>query len=153
MAKRLSKAGTIPLLVVAVVGIGISAAMFVVVRHVEQARVNAQFLLLANQRLIAVGDNVGDALEAVGLLGSDVNATPRRTFNRQGFKTFGAPTLAKHNYLRALEWIPKVGGDEREHYERLARADGMRNFVFTERGKDGTLAKAKSRDEYSRCSM
>ncbi len=148
MAKRLSKAGTIPLLVVAVVGIGISAAMFVVVRHVEQARVNAQFLLLANQRLIAVGDNVGDALEAVGLLGSYVNATPRRTFNRQGFKTFGAPTLAKHNYLRALEWIPKVGGDEREHYERLARADGMRNFVFTERGKDGTLAKAKSRDEY-----
>ena len=146
--KRLSKASMTPLLAVAAIGVAVSGGMFSAVRHFEQARVKAQFLQVADQRLDAVRVNVNGALDTVSLLGSYLSAGHRSALNRRAFKTFVTPALAKHGYLRALEWIPQVNGDARAQCERFARADGMRDFAIRRLGKDGTLAKAEARDQY-----
>jgi PAS domain S-box-containing protein len=148
MMKSLAKASTISLFAVAAIGIAITAAMFAAVRNFEQARVKTQFLLAADQRLDAVRVNVDSALETISFLASYFSVEHHSALNRRDFKTFVTPALAKHDYLRALEWIPQVNGDARGQYERLARADGMRDFALRQLGKDGVLAKAGPRDQY-----
>jgi PAS domain S-box-containing protein len=59
-----------------------------------------------------------------------------------------APALAKHYYIQALEWIPRVQGPARSEYERLARADGLHGFSFTETRGAAAPVVAAPRDEY-----
>jgi PAS domain S-box-containing protein len=139
---------TFHLAVVAAFGITASAVMFGVVEHLERSRAEAHFQQVAEQRLSVVRTNVADALDTISLLASHFEATGEAGTSRQAFSTLVAPALAKHRYIQALEWIPRVEGAERPDYERLARADGIHGFRFTEAQGVGFLAVAEPRDEY-----
>ena len=104
--------------VVAAFGITASAVMFGVVEHLERFRAEAHFQQVAEQRLSVVRTNVADALDTISLLASHFEATGEAGTSRQAFSTLVAPALAKHRYIQALEWIPRVEGAERPDYER-----------------------------------
>ncbi|MGO9123765.1 MAG: PAS domain S-box protein [Terriglobales bacterium] len=133
---------------VAAFGITASAVMFWVVEHLERSRAEAYFHQVAEQRLSVVRTNVADALDTISLLASHFEATGEAGTSRQAFSTLVAPALAKHRYIQALEWIPRVEGTARPEYERLAQADGIYGFRFTEAQGVGFLAVAEPRDEY-----
>ena len=139
---------TFHLAVVAAFGITASAVMFWVVEHLERSRAEAHFHQVAEQRLSVVRTNVADALDTISLLASHFEATGEAGTSRQAFSTLVAPALAKHRYIQALEWIPRVEGTARPEYERLAQADGIYGFRFTEAQGVGFLAVAEPRDEY-----
>jgi PAS domain S-box-containing protein len=136
------------LAVVAAFGITASAVMFLVVKHLERSRAEAYFHQVAEQRLGVVRTNVAGALDTISLLASHFEATGEAGTSRQAFSTLVAPVLAKHRYIQALEWIPRVEGAARPDYERLARADGIHGFRFTEAQGVVFLAVAEPRDEY-----
>jgi len=134
--------------VVAVFGITASAVTFWVVEHLERSRAEAHFHQVAEQRLSVVRSNVAGALDTISLLASHFEATGEAGTSRQAFSILVAPVLAKHRYIQALEWIPRVERAARPEYERLARADGIHGFRFTEAQGVGFLAVAEPRDEY-----
>ena len=136
------------MVVVAAFGITASAVMFWVVEHLERSRAEAHFHQVAEQRLSVVRTNVGGALDTISLLASSFEAAGDAVTSRQAFSTLVAPALAKHHYIQALEWIPRVEGAARPEYERLARADGFYGFSFTEAEGTGPLVVAGPRDEY-----
>ena len=136
------------LALVAACGITASAVMFRVVKHLERSRAEAHFHQVAEQRLSVVRTNVAGALETVSLLASYFEASGSVGVDRHAFSTFVAPALAKHRYIQALEWIPRVEGAARPEYERLARSDGLRNFSFTEAQAGGAPVVAGPQDEY-----
>jgi PAS domain S-box-containing protein len=139
---------TFHLAVVAACGITASAVMFCVVKHLERSRAEAHFQQVAEQRLSMVGSNVSGALDTMSLLASYFEATGSAGVDRRAFSTFVAPALAKHHYIQALEWIPRVEGPARSQYERLARDDGLHRFSFTEAQGAGAPVVAGTRDEY-----
>lgn len=139
---------TFHLAVVAAFGITASVVMFWVVEHLERSRAEAYFHQVAEQRFSVVRTNIAGALDTTSLLASHFEATGEASTSRQAFSTLVAPVLAKHRYIQALEWIPRVEGAARPKYEGLARADGLRGFRFTEAQGAGAPFVAGPRDEY-----
>ncbi len=66
---------------------------------------------------------------------------------RAQFRSFVTPLLERHQFLQALEWIPAIAGDEREHWEERARADGLAGFNVTQK-VDGKMVPATARPLY-----
>lgn len=122
--------------------------MFCVVRRLERSRAEAHFQQLAEQRLSVVRSNVAGALDTISLLASYFEASGEAGVDRQAFSTFVAPALAKHHYIQALEWIPRVEAAQRSAYERRAQADGLHNFRFVQAQGSGAPVPAGPRGEY-----
>ena len=67
---------------------------------------------------------------------------------RAEFARMARPFLARHPHLRALEWIPRVGRDERRTHERDMRDEGLANYTITEQSSTGERVAAGDRDWY-----
>ncbi|MBC8195942.1 MAG: CHASE domain-containing protein [Acidimicrobiia bacterium] len=67
---------------------------------------------------------------------------------RDEFTTFVRHALEVRSGVQALEWIPRVGVDERGAYEDAARVDGFPDFAIRQRGPDGSLVPVDHRVEY-----
>ncbi len=63
------------------------------------------------------------------------------------FRKFVGPSLNRHNYIEALEWIPRVVGGERQAFVEEAQRS-FPPFQIREHGIDGELGKAKQRAEH-----
>ena len=146
MSRRLLTKGAPQLIAAAALGVAASGSLFGILERLERFRVEAQFRLLADQRLNSVRTRVAGALDTINLLASFFESS--QDTNRRTFSTFVAPALASHRYLKALEWIPRVDRQARSRYERLARLDGIQGFRFTESREDGKLGAAQDRAEY-----
>lgn len=65
------------------------------------------------------------------------------------FAQFTRRNLYRHAAILALAWAPMVSAAEREHYEEQSRALlGIMDYSIRERGPDGELVRASSRDAY-----
>jgi PAS domain S-box-containing protein len=147
MGKRIVAKETTVLLVAAVIGIAVSIAMFATMRRLERARAEGQFLQVANQRVNAVRVEINGASDVIDILASYL-AMNGNVVSRKAFSTVAWSALKTHLYIQALTWIPHVEGSARTKYERLARADGLPGFGFTELQEGGALGPAKPREEY-----
>ena len=67
---------------------------------------------------------------------------------RETFRQFVHDSLESHQGIQALEWIPRVEGGLRDHYERTAREDGYANFEITEKDLNGEFVRASPRSEH-----
>lgn len=68
--------------------------------------------------------------------------------DRARFGHFVRHLLEANPGLQALEWVPKVGHAERTRFEQRARDEGAGDFIISERGRDGALVSAASREAY-----
>ncbi len=71
-----------------------------------------------------------------------------KSVERAEFNHFTAPMLTSLVGIQALEWIPRVAGEERTNYEQHAQQDGVDGFIFSERKAQGRMVPAGTRDEY-----
>jgi len=67
---------------------------------------------------------------------------------RQHFQKFATSTLKDHHDIQALEWIPRVTSDKRNHFETEAQYDYLRDFEIREKSPDGLFMRAGQRDVY-----
>ena len=82
-------------------------------------------------------------LEGIGAFFNSSQSVERHEFN-----TYVEGLLKKNNFIRALEWIPRVPFSQRSIIEKQAQQDGFPNFQIRERSDSGVMIPAKKRDEY-----
>ncbi|MCB9760976.1 MAG: CHASE domain-containing protein [Alphaproteobacteria bacterium] len=100
----------------------------------------------ADQRLQAVRSELERELQVVQSLAALFDASP--AVKQDEFRAFTRPLLKLNRSLRALEWAPRVPGDQRTAFERAARADGLPGYVVTELGFQGNLTAAAERGSF-----
>lgn len=72
----------------------------------------------------------------------------RKEISRAEFGTFVGSFLTRQPELQALAWDPRVEGAQRQSWEQRARAEGFREFRFTEEESEGKIVTARPADEY-----
>ncbi|MBB5037616.1 CHASE domain-containing protein [Prosthecobacter dejongeii] len=72
----------------------------------------------------------------------------RKEISRAEFGTFVGSFLTRQPELQALAWDPRVEGAQRQSWEQRARAEGFREFRFTEEESEGKIVTARSTEEY-----
>ena len=136
---------TIPLLV-GVLGVIVSVALWQTMAAYEDRTVESQSDAEAERYIDGVGDEIREALDAVRELSALYAAS--ETVTRDEFQSFAAAELTSHESIQALEWIPLVLGPQRDAYEDAARGDGFPQYEINERSVQGELVRAGERDEY-----
>ena len=128
-----------------IVAFTLAIAFFVFSSHAEQSRIQkvaerqndvvAATLRNSLDRKLDLLQTVGGLFEASG------------DITRSEFHQLSSNILARLSGIQAIEWSPRVAQDQREEYERSARADGYENFQFTELN-NGIRQTAGPRGEY-----
>lgn len=133
-------------LAVAIVGIGLSVDAFFVIRGHEVERHRFEFERRASQITGAMRASFAVPLEVLQSIPALYASSDGVT--RAEFRAFVRNALERQPAIRALEWIPVVPREDRAAFEARARADGLTDFRFTERGPDGSMVAAGEREEY-----
>mgnify|MGYP001829096765 FL=1 len=134
-----------PILAVVVASLLITGYTFRVVRGWETDRVQQAFGEEAKDRLLIIQSVIEQTLGIVQDLGSFFDAAD--SVGRREFREFVGPSLARHSYIKTLEWVPRVRGDERESFIREARRSFPR-FQIAELDAEGGIEAGKTRDEH-----
>lgn len=72
----------------------------------------------------------------------------QKDVTRAEFRAFVSGPLARQPELQALAWDARVSAKDRPAWETKTRAEGFKNFVFTEVNAQGHLVPAAKRSEY-----
>jgi CHASE1-domain containing sensor protein len=132
----------------ALLGFVATLAAFLFGCYLDRARAKEHFHQVAVQHLAVVRANVIGVLDTTSLLASHFENTDDKGSSRTAFRNMVAPVLAKHRYIQALEWIPRVSSSQRPALERLARKDGLYDFRLVQPGPRGDMVTELPRDEY-----
>lgn len=139
--------GNRPVAVVLILGIAISAAVFLTTyRHQEDERIQHIFAEQAAPVSALVARALDRYLETVRSIGALYAAS--NAVDREGFRGFVARSLTRMPGIQAMEWIPRVPAAERADYEASARRDGFTDFRIKERNAVGKMVPAAARNEY-----
>lgn len=93
-----------------------------------------------------IQNQIDQSTGVVESIGSFFNASV--FVERDEFAKFVEAPLLRYAQIRALNWVPAVRDRDRDRYEELARADGMKGFQFTERVSQGVMRRAGRRPWY-----
>lgn len=64
------------------------------------------------------------------------------------FDIYVKPLTQQHDFIRAIEWIPKVPESERKVFEKEFTYRGFSSYQILEMSKQGEMVRASSRSEY-----
>jgi PAS domain S-box-containing protein len=140
-----SKLYIVPLIIA---GIGISASIsaYFIIQNLKHQQVRQEILAVNNLQIQSIEKALISKANTLNSLKAFFDASEH--INRADFKIFSAPFLKEHQDIHALEWVPKVEGDQREYYEKLARAEGFNDYTIKEANSEGVLKAAPLRDVY-----
>jgi PAS domain S-box-containing protein len=136
------------LLVLAILGgpvLGFSA--FRLAGNVERDRAQVQLEHRVATAAFTIDRELAADLEVLYALRSLFELGPPVT--RESFARATLPFLARHPYLRALEWIPRVSLADRQSHEQPVRDEGETTPSITEPRPAGEPASADERDWYA----
>lgn len=130
---------------VAVMLVGL-IALFVNVQQMERSRLQLQFDSLAKP----VETVIKSHLETADSWLNPVRAlyASSEKIDRDEFSIFAEEMLADFPEIQALEWVPRVRGDELQAFEQQAAGEGYRGFKVKQGRADGSLVPVESRREY-----
>ena len=91
-----------------------------------------------------------EQLESIGreLMGIASLFMASKTVTRSGFKAYTSSLLEKNDFIKSLQWIPRVRQDQRPALEAMAQEDGFTNFKFTALSKNLKIITAPPKNEY-----
>ena len=127
------------------VGVASSLALLLALRSSERRTIAIDFNRAAIERTLSLEGDRGlhnlivFSLQSLFLADEEVD--------RKQFHNFAAPLLLHEPSIQALEWIPRVGKDERAACEAAARGEVGPDFRFTERTESGLRTRSES-EEY-----
>ncbi len=132
----------------ATVLVGLLATAFVwsLLRDSDAAVADARLRADALQVEVALRHQFSEAAAVLHDIGSLLTIDPEVSADE--FRRFVTPILARHSFLRALSWNPRVPGAERSAHERAARRAEVPDYRITERSPSGGLVPAAPREEY-----
>jgi PAS domain S-box-containing protein len=127
-------------LVVLLAGAALSVAGFFLAGDAYRRQVEAQFQTAARDQAESVAQGFHHGFEDVLVLRDHFEAGG--PVDRASFEAFTTPTLARHPYIQALQWLPEVGPANRVALEAEGRQahPGFRFFHKDEAGRNLPLA-------------
>jgi PAS domain S-box-containing protein len=114
--------------------------------RVERSRVAAQLERQMATAASAIDSELAANFEVLYALRSLFD--PGVQVTRETFAHMARPFLGRHPHLRALEWIPRIGLDERQLHEQHVREEDFPGYTVTELRATGELVPAGDRDWY-----
>ena len=133
-------------IVVLSVGLGLSLLSFDAMRSSEQRELRAEFIRAANERIFAIEKQVDTTLLILESMHS-LYITSEEIV-QAGFYGFSQPFVTQLGGVQALGWVPRVQANQREEFESEMRQKGIQGFQIMERGPQGTMVRARQRQEY-----
>lgn len=133
----------VPVASVAIFGLTVTWLLFHAVADWEHQRVQIAFQAAASDRVLVIQREFAHTLGVVQDIGSFIDASPWT--GRREFRKFVGPALKRFDSIEALEWIPRVAGDQRTAFEEEARGS-FSQFRINERNSEGTLVGAGKRE-------
>ncbi|OHB73165.1 MAG: hypothetical protein A2V70_18085 [Planctomycetes bacterium RBG_13_63_9] len=131
---------------IAVAGLAASVVIWRLLLSREQQLIRNQFTLDAEHRVGLIRRSFATHLEVGSALTAFYAAS--QSVERDEFRAFTEPFLARHGGIDQLAWAPRVGEAEREEHERTTRqATGLADYQIRESGPDGKLVPADARKE------
>ena len=132
----------IPIALVALLGLMVTWHAYNVVTDWEQQRVQQAFRVAAGDRILMVQHEIQQSLGVVQDIGSFFDASD--WVGRREFRKFVGPALKRYASIAALQWIPRISGEERASFEEESRRS-FAMFRITERNPEGELVEAVQR--------
>jgi serine/threonine protein kinase/CHASE1-domain containing sensor protein len=129
-----------------IVGALLSLAVFAGERSRERAERRTEFERRAAQVALSAQVSFDVPLEVLRSLPALFASSSDVT--RSEFKVFVSDALARYPWIYALEWIPRVPGNERAKFEAAALADGIAGYHFKQDAPTGPPVIAEPRAEY-----
>lgn len=136
-----------PVILVAVLGLGMTVVAALAFRASAQAEFNARLAQDGAAYASAVKGEFSHYVDTVRVVDAYLTAVPE--LNRTLFARFADEALRQDTAIRAIQWVPRVRGDQREAMEREVRANGDPTFSIKEQlDSSGEFVPASTRDEY-----
>ena len=121
------------------------AVYFVTISH-ERAERRRDFDRRAAQVARAAQASFDVPLEVLRSIPALFDASTEVT--RTEFRAFVQSSLSRYPWIYALEWIPRVPGDQRARFEAAAIRDGLTRYHFKQDAPNGPPVPADERPEY-----
>lgn len=136
----------VPLALIAAVGLVVSVLLFAMVTSLEESRREAEFHVVADQRIGALQREIERDLGAIeSVVAMYLSSDEVRD---EEFQVFAESLLSRHRSLRALEWRPRAKDSNGAAFERQVPAGGHARSEITEIWSDGSVVRAVQRPEY-----
>ena len=133
---------SIPLVLTFATGLVLAVAAAAILQHWEDERIRLAFEQDAYDSIMAVQQSVQHHSGEIRAIGSLYKAS--REVDRAEFRAFTQDILRNSPGTHALEWVPRVAGDEREEHVKTVRQD-FPAYQITERASQGGLVPAAAR--------
>ncbi|MDD1783637.1 diguanylate cyclase [Enterovibrio sp. ZSDZ35] len=127
------------------IGISISVLMAWIVADTERKTISVEFQNDIDQRAASLSKSLFTNFEALHSLATLFRSNPHTAYSE--FQLEARRTLKRHRDIQALEWIPFVKKEEREHFENAFQRE-FPGFKFTELSPEGEMIEAGVREEY-----
>jgi CHASE1-domain containing sensor protein len=128
------------------VGLAISVTAFNMVKMWEGQKLWMEFYQASENRHASLQREINSDFQALVSLQAFFLHSEKVT--RAEFSGFTKSLLLQHTSVQAIEWIPRIPHHQREEFEKAVRKDGLVDFQITERGNQGKLIRAGTREEY-----
>ncbi|MBL4607087.1 MAG: CHASE domain-containing protein [Pseudomonadales bacterium] len=136
----------IPISTAVIVGLLISSLVFIGVKHLEEQKLKQEF---NNITLNIAKDFEKEINTQLYTLKSIATFFETAEFvDRYDFYTLVTPLYKRSSAFQAIEWIPIVPFEERNHYESFAISDGFPGFRFIEKSPKGAFIPAEKKEVY-----
>jgi len=136
----------LPALTAAIVGIVLSFVSAFIVRGWEERTLYKALQQSAEDRVEVLRGQLIRSMEVLHAITSLYAV--QKNVTRAEFRAFVSGPLARQPELQALAWDARVSAKDRPAWEARTRAEGFKNFVFTEENAQGHLVPAGPRSEY-----
>ena len=134
-------------LVVGLIGLALSAVSWVVIATWEDRLAKLDFERIADDHGKSLQSGLDQYLQELIALRAHFSAS-NGGVSRAEFEVFTAELLEGHPAILGFSWVPRVGREERESFERAAVRDGIQDYEIKAIGPDGSLSRAGEQDEY-----
>lgn len=135
----------IPITVTAIIGTLLSFSLFFQLKNMSRKELLQKFNNSADERANLIISNLDNYLHDLEAVQRFFDGSSK--VSRKEFKTFVTPII-KDRGFQAVEWLPRVRLADRELFEKRARAEGFKDFKFTELNSSRKLVTAEKRNEY-----
>jgi len=132
------------LVAILLIGLTINTSLFLMIYNIENDRFVENFDFSTKKRITAIERSIESQMLTMLALQNHV----KLGHSRDDFHEFAEPFLSRVIGIQALEWVPRVSGDERDSYVNQAKKDGFSDYDFTVRDNSSNIVSAPIKAEY-----
>jgi len=136
----------IPVSTAVIIGLLVSAVVFINVKHREEQELRQKFNHIAFNIAKDLEKEVNTQLYTLGSITTFFETA--EFVDRYDFYALATPLYKRSSAFQAIEWIPIVSSAEQARYESFAQFDGFSDFRFFEKNAKGERIPAANRDVY-----